>query len=69
MADLAPEGPHYLEPLEQEEAEERVLRYQLRELEDPAPQLHYLEYDVDDHLLPTIVPEPIRIRGVGGTTM
>lgn len=70
MADLAPEGPHYLESLDlEEEVEERVLRYHRRQLEEPVPQLHYLEYDVDEHLVHTTVPEPIRIRGVGGTTM
>ena len=70
MADLALEGPHSLESLDvEEEVEQRVLRYQLREIEDPAPPLHYLDYDVDEHLLHTTVPDPIRIRGVGGTTM
>ena len=70
MADLAPEGPHSLESLDvEEEVEQRILRYQLREIEDPAPPLHYLDYDVDEHLLHTTVPDPIRIRGVGGTTM
>ena len=70
MADLAPEGPHSLESLDvEEEVEERVLRYQLREREDPVPPFQYLDYDVDDHLLHTTVPDPIRIRGVGGTTM
>ena len=58
-------SPHYLEAVEAEE----VLRYPREELEEPIPWLHYLGYDVGDHLLPTTVPEPIRIRGIGGTTM
>ena len=63
MADLAVEGPHSLEPVEP------AYRYHREELEDPVPPLHYLERDVADHLLPTTVPEPIRLRGIGGTTM
>ena len=70
MADLALEGLDYLEPLE---ADVRVLRYHRREPETPPlndPPLHHLaDYDMDESLLSTTVPEPIRIRGVGGTTM
>lgn len=67
MADLALEGPDYLEPLEEEV---RVLRYRHRELESPAfHEQRHLEYELDESLLCTTVPEPIRIRGVGGTTM
>ena len=67
-ADLALEGPDYLEPLE---AEVRGLKYHQRELETPPLDLHHLnlEYDIDERLLSTTVPDPIRIRGVGGTTM
>lgn len=66
MADIALplEGPDYLE------AEVRILRYHQRELDTPTPpHLQYGEYDVDESLLNTTVPDPIRIRGVGGTTM
>lgn len=70
MADIALEGPDYLEPLE---TEVRVLRYHHRELETPALRLDDLEYggldDVDESLLSTTVPDPVRVRGVGGTTM
>lgn len=69
MADLALEGPHYLESVEDEEEEERIPRFTLRELERTEPPLQRHEYDIDDHLLPTTVPEPIRIRGIGGTTV
>lgn len=71
MADLASEGLDYLEPLEADPV--RVLRYHRREPETPPlgdrPPLHHLDYDVDESLLRTTVPEPLRIRGVGGTTM
>lgn len=69
MADLALEGLDYLEPLEEDV---RVLRYHRRELESPSlddPPPHLLDYELDESLLSTTVPEPIRIRGVGGTTM
>ena len=67
MADLALEGPDYLEPLEEEV---RVLRYHHRELDSPVfDEQRHPEYELDESLLCTTVPEPIRIRGVGGTTM
>ena len=66
MADIA----FPLEGLESLEAEVRVLRYHQRELDTPTPpHLRCLDYDVDESLLATTVPDPIRIRGVGGTTM
>lgn len=66
MADVL--GPDYLDPLEEES---RVFRYHHRELDSP---INHLEYELDDvgldeSLLSTTVPEPVRVRGVGGTTM
>ena len=69
MADIALEGPDFAEPLE---AEVRVLGYRQRELEVPVLQLRDVDSrfeDVDESLLSTTVPEPVRVRGVGGTTL
>ena len=69
MADIALEGPDFAEPLE---AEVRILGYRQRELEVPVLQLRDVDSrfeDVDESLLSTTVPEPVRVRGVGGTTL
>lgn len=68
MADVI--GPDYLDPLEEEA---RVFRYPHREVDSPINRLS-LDYGLDDvgldeSLLNTTVPEPVRVRGVGGTTM
>lgn len=66
MADVL--GPDYLDTLEEEA---RVFRYHQRELDSPISHLEYELDDVglDESLLSTTVPEPVRVRGVGGTTM
>lgn len=68
MADLALEleGLDYLPPLE---ADVRVLSIRERESELLALAPDPRHYDVDQNLLNTTVPEPVSLRGVGGTTL
>ena len=67
MADLVVlEGPEYLPPLE---ADVRVLDYCQREVSSPVFAHDSRFEDVDENLLSTTVPEPVCLRGVGGTTL
>lgn len=67
MADLVDlEGPEYLPSLE---ADVRILGYGQREVSPPVFAHDSRFEDVDVNLLSTTVPEPVCLRGVGGTTL
>lgn len=70
MADLFLEEPDFELRLQPVEAEVRFLS--AREIDSSLPSLsqgsRFGDY-VDESLLPTTVPDPIKLRGVGGTTL